>query len=421
MPKYRENELDTITMAYQAGRELIDVGLLEDAIPYFDRVLGRLPRRRRDMVYRIEGTAIPDEKVAWLPPVFRDALLAKVYCLNELGRFRAAYSLLKRGVELDPDNPKMFAEIGFAYGAMDDLVSAREAYERAQTLEPRNTAHLCALAHLALLDKQFAAAQTLAQQALEIEPESVTALQQLAFACYRQGATERAIRVLERAVALAPSDRESVLRLVGTLREVGRIRPAIEYLETFLQLDDTDPEANGLMTDLLQQDGLAPQLFPHAQRLLARNPRDPNALDLLAWGHFQHGQTKEALTCLRRLVLLEPMGPHHHFKLGMLYETIGNLPQGMASLLRANALDTDGEIGKMALEAVSNLDQVQIEQLLVRAEKDAHFRYRLQSDPERTLVQAGYLLSPFGFHLLQSYDLTRDNGMGQEARPRTIH
>ena len=240
MPKYREHELNTITLEYQAGRELIDAGLLEDAIPHFNRVLGRLPRRRRDQVFRIEGTVTPVEKVSWLPPVFRDALLAKVYCLNELGRFRAAYTLLKRGVELDPENPQMYAEIGYAHGALDDLAAAREAYARAQTLEPQNPAHLRALTHLALLGEQFTEAQTLAQQALEIEPESITSLQQLAFACYRQGAIARAILVLERAIMLAPADRESVLRVVGTLREVGRIRPAIEFLAAFLQLEEAD-------------------------------------------------------------------------------------------------------------------------------------------------------------------------------------
>ena len=421
LPKYRPDELNTITHAYLAGRELIDAGLLEDALPYFDRVLGRLPRRRRDRVYRIEGTTLPAEKVSWLPPVFREALLAKVYCLNELGRFRDACSLLQRAVELDPENPQIYAEIGYAHGAQDDVEAARQAYTRARALEPQNPAHLRALTHLALLGEKFAEAQTLAQLALEIEADSITSLHQLAYACYRQGATERAIRVLERAVQLAPSDRESVLRLVGTLREVGRVRPAIEFLEAFLLLEDDDPEATGLMTDLLQQDGLAPQLFTHAARLLARNPRDPNALDLLAWGHFQRGEPKEALEMLRRLVLLEPMSPHHHFKLGMLYETLGNLPQAMASLLRANALDEEGEIGKMALEAVSNLDQVQIEQLLARAESDAHFRYRMQSNPEQTMLLAGYLLSPFGFQMLQSFDFSRESGTGMDLRPRTIH
>ena len=75
----------------------------------------------------------------------------------------------------------------------------------------------------------------------------------------------------------------------------------------------------------------------------------------------------------------------------------------------------------MALEAVSNLDQVQIEQLLARAESDPPFRYRLQSNPEQVMVQAGYLLSPFGFQMLQSFDFSRESGMGLDLRPRTIH
>ena len=119
-----------------------------------------------------------------------------------------------------------------------------------------------------------------------------------------------------------------------------------------------------------------------------------SALDLLAWGHYQHGQLADALAMLKSLVHLEPLQPHHHFKIGMIYEVQGNLPLAMASLLRAASLDEAGEVGTMATEAVTNLDQVQIEQVLMRAESDPQFRRLLQHDPECTLLQTGYMLAP---------------------------
>lgn len=423
MPKYRQDELEQIHREYKTGRELVDAGMLEDAIRHFDSILGLLPRRRRDRIYRFEG-ALPrrrSDRILWLPTVFRDALLAKVYCLNELGRFTDAYRLLERAMELDPENPQVYAEIGYAHGAQDNLDMARAAYKRAADLEPHNPAHLRAMTHIALLAEDYQEAHALAQRALEIEADSITSLHQLAYAKYRLGNIDGAIRALEHAAELDPTDRESALRLAGTLREAGQVRKAISRLETYLHYSDTDPEALGMMTDLLQQDGTAPELFPHAERLLSRNPHDPHALDLLAWGYYQRGQVREALDVLRRLVRQEPMQPQHHFKLGMIYETLGYLPMAMVSLLRARALDDESEVGQMAVDAVSNLDQVQFEQILARADADLHFRLQLQQEPEQTLLQSGYLLSPAGFQMLQSIDFGREHGVLFDTRPRTLH
>ncbi|HEY3376713.1 MAG TPA: tetratricopeptide repeat protein [Armatimonadota bacterium] len=423
MPKYSQETLATIQRDYQAGRECADAGQLEDALPFFDRVLGHLPRRRRDRLYRIEGgRAVPgDPGVLWLPPVFREALLAKVFCLNQLGRFADASVLLQRALELDPENPTVYTEIGFAHGELDNLPAARRAYAYAAELEPQNPAHWRALTHLALVAEEYEEAHAFALHAVTLDPDSVHALHQLAFARYRLGQMEGAIAVLERAVEIDPDDRESILRLAGTLREAGRIRLAIARTAAYLLRHDTDPEVLGVMSDLLQQDGTAPELFAHAERLLARNPRDPDALDLLAWGYYQHGRVQESLEVLRRLVAFEPMQAHHHFKLGLIYETLGNLPLAMASLLRSEALAHGEEVGVMAREAVQNLDQVQIEQVIARAEADIQFRYRLQHDPAQAMLHAGYLLSPRGFHMLQSFDLSRERIMGVDTRPRTIH
>jgi len=76
----------------------------------------------------------------------------------------------------------------------------------------------------------------------------------------------------------------------------------------------------------------------------------------------------------------------------------------MASFLRAVTLDTQGSVEAQAVEAINTLDQVQIEQLLARAKNDPRFRYHLQHHSEMTLHQAGYLLSPLGYMMLQAFD-----------------
>lgn len=423
MPKFNQNELRSIETAYHTGRELADAGLLEDAIPYFDQVLRRLPRRRRDRIYRIEGTGkrrLP-EGVLWLPTIFRDALLAKAFCLNELGRPDDAFALLERAVELDPENPQVYAELGFTLSSQDNLEMAQSAYIFAAELEPDNPAHHRALARIALMAERFDEARGMATRALELDSTSVHALHYLAFAEYRLGNINHAITALERAYQLAPTDPESVRRLATTLREAGRVREAIACVNEFLQQDLSDPEMLGLMFDLLQQDGTAPELLPYARRLLTRNPQDPNALDLLAWGYYQQSNLTEAREILCRLVQIDPTQPYHHFKLGVVYQALGQLPPAMASFQRAVSLEQGGDVEAMALEAITVLDQVQIEQLVARARTDARFRHHLQSQTELALHQAGILLSPLGQMMLQTMDFSDDADTANDNGPRVIH
>ena len=422
MPKFNQNELESIVAAYTAGRELVDAGMLEDAIACFDMVLSRLPRRRRDRVYRIEDEPrkMVAKNVLLLPAIFRDALLAKAFCLNELGRLDDAFALLQRAAELDPENPRVYAELGFTLSSQDNLDLARTAYVHAAELEPDNPAHQCALAHIALMEERFTDAYQFASRALELDSLSAQAMHQVAFAQYRLGHLDDAISVLERAYTLEPDDPENMRRLAMVLYEAGRLREAITRIDTFLREQQDDPELLGLMTELLQQESTAPELIPHARRMLERNPQDPTALDLLAWGYYQQGRLVEARDILHIVVRLDSQQPYHHFKLGVICQALGQLHAAMASFLRASSLDQHGDMGNMAMEAVSVLDRVQLEQLVARAKADASFRSQLQHEPELTLHQAGILLSPLGLIMLQTVDFSMED-FDAESEPRIVH
>lgn len=422
MPKFNQTELESIKQAFHTGRQLADAGSLEDALGYFDVVLRRLPRRRRDRVYRIEGTSARrhSDNVLWLPSIFRDALLAKAFCLNELGRPDDAFVLLERAVELDPENPQIYAELGFTLSSQDNLELAHSAYVYASELEPSNPAHYRSLARLALMAEQFEEARVLARHALEIDAGSITALHHLAIAEYRLGHFDDAVQTLETACSLSPADPESIRRLAVALRDSGRLREAIQRVDAFLTAGDPDPDTQGLLTELLQQDGAAPELVTHARRLLQQNPVDFAAMDLLAWGYYQQGYLLEAKDVLNRLLQFDPEQSYHHFKLGVVQQALGELHAAMASFLRAATLGQGGEVESLAIDAISALDQVQLEQVLTRAKDDAPFRRQLQRDPELTLHQAGILLSPFALVMLQSLDFGTEDEM-LEMGPRTVN
>lgn len=420
MPKYRPDELELFQQAYLNGRQLVEAGALEDAIACFDMVLGKLPRRDRRRSYRIADSPARRNR-AELPTVFRDALLAKAYCLNELGRFDDAFAVLQRALELDPENPRVYAELGFTHGALEDVDHARTAYQYALELEPNNPDHLRALAHFALLSDDFDDARRYALRALTLDTEFVPCLQQLAFVEYRQGNLLAAIGILQRAAQLAPDDRDILLPLAGMLRESDRAREAADLLTPYLAANPDDDEAQGVMTEILQQDAFGEEVIPHAQNILARHPNDLPALDLLGWGYYRQGKLPEALAVVRRLITLDPLQPHHQFKQGLIHQALGDFPAAMAAFMRVLNMELPADLRQMANEAIGTLDRAQLEHLLARLRTDADFRDYLLRVPEATLHQAGYLLSPMGLQMLLALDLGEE-GSGLPIPPGpTVH
>jgi len=422
VPRYRRDELELFHQAYLTGRQLADAGALEDAIACFDKVLGKLPRRDRRRAYRIADTRAPrGADLLALPAVFRDALLAKAYCLNELGRFDDAFAVLERALELDPENPRVYAELGFTHGAREDLEPARLAYRHALELEPENPEYLRALAHFAILEDDFSAARAYAQRALALDAAFVPCLQQLGFIAYREGKLKDAVRVLRQAHELASDDREVVLPLAGILRESGEPREALALLTAYLSAHPDDDEALGLMTEVLQHDAFGEEVIPHALRMLERDPDNVPALDLLGWGYYRQGQLKAALAIVNRLIALDPRQPHHRFKQAILLQAAGDFPGAMAAFMRVMHLDTPSELKAMADDAMASLDRAQLEHLLTRLRLDPVFREQLQQAPEAALHQAGYLLSPLGLQMLLALDLSED-GAGLPLPPNpTVH
>lgn len=422
VPRYRRDELESFQQAYLTGRQLADAGALEDAIACFDKVLGKLPRRNRRRAYHIVSTAFPrGADVLALPAVFRDALLAKAYCLNELGRFDDAFAVLQRALELDPENPRVYAELGFTHGERKDLAHARQAYRHALDLEPDNPDYLRALAHIALIDDDYDAARACAERALTIDAGFVPCLQQIGYIEYRQGNANEALRVLRHAVSLAPDDREVLLPLASILREQDEVRGALLLLAPYVDAHPDDPDAMELLLEVLQQDEFGGEAIALIQHLLTVHPDHLPALDLLGWGYYRMGQLPEALAVVNRLVTLDPAQPHHRFKQGIILQALGDFPGAMAAFMRVPHMDAPADLKSMAAEAISTLDRAQLEHLLARLRMDATFRECLLLRPEAVLHQAGYLLSTIGVQMLLALDFN-DDGSGLPVPPApTVH
>ena len=157
-----------------------------------------------------------------------------------------AVGLLRRSLELDPEQPLTWAWLSHAltndagYGWMplhEGLAQAREAADRALALDPDLPEALIAKGRVhATYDWDWEAATACFERALAIAPDNVEVLHHASLMGLVHGRLEDAIRLAEKAVALDPLSATAYYRLAQPLRMVGRHTESEALLRKALEL-----------------------------------------------------------------------------------------------------------------------------------------------------------------------------------------
>ena len=129
------------------------------------------------------------------------------------GKAEAALRICRRLIQLDPDNPTYYLNVGAFSAALKRFDSAEKAYEEVVRLMPNSSTGYRALAGLYLnTNRQLPAAKTLAEKAVELEPIAVN-YHALSVACEKNGDPAGALAAIQRAAELEPDSAKYRLRL----------------------------------------------------------------------------------------------------------------------------------------------------------------------------------------------------------------
>ncbi len=400
MAECTDEELDYFEECVARGSTLGDSGKLTEAIACFDIVLARLPRRSKS------------GKVLYLPGVFVDALMRKSFCLIEQMCNAEAIPLLERARELDPTNPRIYAELGYAQLACEQWESARISYQKAAFYDPLDPHNLRALAHLAILQEDYHEARRLAHKELKLANNSIETLRQLAYAEFMLGNVNTTITCLRRILRIDMDDTAATLQLVKLLRQQDKPKLAVKLVLAYALRHPADDEARTILKELELQLDDPKEMVKIGKALLSINPDDYEALDLLSWGYFRQGKLALAMDIMLRLVEISPDLASNYFKIALLQQAQRNASAAMAALQRCVNLEAPGsELAEVAQEAIKILDQRQLESLFELMGNDDNLRDACYLEPEKTLLLYGYALSPMGWEILHNALHSNDKGM----------
>jgi len=230
--------------------------------------------------------------------------------------FKFARQMFRQAIERDPGFALAWAsyadcfslEVMYADPTPSFKDEAREASERALTLNP-NLAEAHASAGLAhLVSEDFAGAEREFEKAIELNPYLFEAYYYFARTRFHQGDMAAAAELFAKAASINPEDYQSRMLRVQILRGDGQLEKAIDE---------------------------AKQAINVVERHLEYHPDDVRALHLGAGSLIVLGETDRAVRWLQRGLEIDPDDPISLYNIACNYATLNKVEESLDYLERA--------------------------------------------------------------------------------------
>ena len=155
--------------------------------------------------------------------------------LTEAGRAREAVALLESYAKAAVLEYDVVTALGLARAAVGNTAGAREAFEIARRLDPKNPMSLVNLGTLALMTGDRVSARDALRSALSLDPGNAKAHNTLGVMAAQEGRLDEAIASWRKAAELNPHDYQTLFNLGSTLDKQGRREEAEAFYRQYLK------------------------------------------------------------------------------------------------------------------------------------------------------------------------------------------
>ena len=235
-----------------------------------------------------------------------EALLGMGRASELAGDHAAAETQFRRAIALQPSFA-VFNQLGALYADRGRWSDAAAMFRRAVQLAPDSYRAYSNLGGVSVLACDFTSAVAAFREALRLHPNDPVAASNLGMTQLWMGQTGEAVGVLEQAVKNGPKDWQIRANYADALTANGETEKARDSYEQSIALcreaialNPTDAVAHSSLGTSLARTKRQSEAAREIQAALALDDREPNVLWDAAVVSMLSGQTKEALSWLRR-------------------------------------------------------------------------------------------------------------------------
>ena len=248
-------------------------------------------------------------------------------------------SLLERAIQLTPDDPRGYLQLGKLYLDLGDPDHARAVLEQGIKLPAAPSLLYVNLSQAYSNLHQPTEAVRVAGQGLAAHPDAPELQNALGVALRAAGRLEDAIEPFRRAIAGSPTVVEPDFNLGLTLLQLGRRDEAYVYLKCALALEPTYPNALIVMGQTEMEAGRLESAAQYLRPLYKFYPGMTAARHLMTqWcllagmAEVRAGRLAAAESDFREGLAVSPDHPELHGRLGLVYAQQRRLPEALDQL-----------------------------------------------------------------------------------------
>jgi tetratricopeptide (TPR) repeat protein len=241
------------------------------------------------------------------------------------GHFQAAIAPLSAALAAQPNNVQARALLGLSYYGAKQFAEASKHLEVAARADPDNTQLRQVLAHSCLWAKNFDCALEEFRDIEQRDPDSAAAHMLTGEALDGLGRTPEAIAEFEAAAKISPREPEVHFGIGFLQWKLRHYDEAESALRTELSIDSNNAQALAYLGDIEMKANDLDKALPLLEKAVKVKGGDVRIayVDLGAV-LMQQKRYQDAMAALQHAVKLDPAQPDSHFRLGRLYQEMGN-------------------------------------------------------------------------------------------------
>jgi tetratricopeptide (TPR) repeat protein len=274
-----------------------------------------------------------------------------------------AAEVLEKLIRMRPEDSKAHSELGAARAGLNDLGKARESFEAALRIDPRNVSALVGLGHLEVKSGRPEQAVRLLLRAATLDPGAFEPHFLLATAWSDQKRYEDAIRECKEALRLGGGDPQIYYHLARAYRAAGDEEGSRKAMAQFAALrakanenDEKQREATRLTEQaraMLDGNRLS-EAITLLERSRTLGGSNPQLLFRLAGLYYDTRQFDRAREDVEAAIELAPAEWTYYYLAGLIDKSTGKLEQAAKSLSTAARLHPSGaevfnDLGNVAM------------------------------------------------------------------------
>src|SRR5262245_18845362 len=323
------------------------LGNMRAAFPEYVRAADLLPERDDAQLTAgnllVNGGRFQEAKERARVVLRRDAnnVAALVLLGNSLAGLKdldEGIGVLGRAVQLEPEGPSVYANLGVFQLAQGDPQPAEEAFTKAVAVAPKSVDAYLNLANFYRAVHKSKEAEETFQRALEVEPKSVKAYDGLA-ALYMETGRQTLAEPFFKTLVELGGDERARIALSGYYVSVGRFPDAFKTLEDLATSPKYFAAAKIRIAMLHYATGKHDRAHQVIDEVIAREPRNGQALTVKARLLLADQSPRDALERVKHAVLVDPRLADAHLVLARVQLALNDVEEARKAFNDTLALD----------------------------------------------------------------------------------